>query len=255
MQKIIQNIFLLSLIFVLSSFGITAFASSYSTPGPIFSTDYATNVTYNSATLNAMVFGLMDLNSLVPTEQTVYFEYGKNKEALNMISESSGPINGYLAKGVTNLEANTKYYYRVVVDFGPNSIPANHKQYAGIMQFTTLAAPTQNTTTTTTTTNTNTTINSTIESTPRYTSAVAMVKSVSSNLALRSRGENVSKLQTFLIEQNKGVAAQNLAEVGATGYFGVLTRLALAEFQASVGIVPALGYFGSITRAYIANNF
>ncbi len=288
MQKIIQNIFLISLIFVLSGFGSTASAASYSLPGPNFSTDYATNVTYNSATLNAMVFGLMDVNSLVPTGQTVYFEYGKDESILNMTSESSGPVNGYFAKGVTGLDSNTRYYFRAVVNFGPDAVPAYHKQYAGVMHFTTLAAPTQNTTTTTTittntttnnstntnniTTNTNTTpitsttntpaqtttnvpaTNSTVESTLRYTNVIAMVKSVSTNLTLRSKGESVSKLQSFLIVQNKGVVAQNLAEVGATGYFGTLTRLALAEFQASVGITPAVGYFGSITRAYIANN-
>lgn len=312
MQKIIKNGFLFSLIFVLSGFGSTASAMSYGLPGPIFSTDYATNVTYNSATLNAMVFGIMDLYT--PNNgQSVYFEYGKSENALNMTSESSGPINSNFAKNVTNLEANTKYYYRVVVAFGPNSVPANHKEYAGVMNFTTLVVPTQNTTTTTTTTtntttnnstntnntttNTNTTpvttttntpqqevrcpagyvfstttgarcttfdnttttnttnTNSTVESTLRYTSVIAMVKSVSTNLTLRSRGESVSKLQSFLIDQNKGVAARNLAESGATGYFGTLTRLALSEFQASVGITPASGYFGAMTRAYIANNF
>lgn len=346
-MKIIKNIFLFSLIFVLSGFVSTASfvafaqeddypstlncvqapcpgsmtASTTSMPGPIFSTDYATNVTYNSATLNAMVFGLMDLYT-TNNGQSVYFEYGTSENNLNMLSASNGPINGYFAKNITGLNSNTKYYYRVVVAFGPSSIPAYHKQYAGVMHFTTLAAPTQNTTTTTTTTtNTNTTTNNstntnntttntnntpvttttntpqqevrcpsgyvfntttgarcttfdnttstntnttntnttntnlTVESTLRYTSVIAMAQSVSTNLTLRSRGESVSNLQSFLIDQNKGVAAQNLAEAGATGYFGTLTRLALAEFQASVGITPASGYFGAITRAYIANNF
>ncbi len=35
----------------------------------------------------------------------------------------------------------------------------------------------------------------------------------------------------------------------STGYFGNLTKKALASYQASLGIYPAVGYFGSITRA------
>ena len=63
---------------------------------------------------------------------------------------------------------------------------------------------------------------------------------------------DVATLQSYLIWQNKGSAAQALAHVGATGYFGMLTRAALAEFQAHVGINPALGNFGPITRTYLA---
>jgi hypothetical protein len=77
------------------------------------------------------------------------------------------------------------------------------------------------------------------------------VQTITDNLGTGSRGNNVAILQTFLASQNKGSAAAVLAKVGATGYFGALTRAALAEFQASVGISPALGNFGPITRAYI----
>jgi hypothetical protein len=65
------------------------------------------------------------------------------------------------------------------------------------------------------------------------------------------RGSDVTQLQLYLIARNIGPAAQALAVVGATGYFGPLTQAALAEFQASVGIVPSVGYFGPITRAHI----
>jgi peptidoglycan hydrolase-like protein with peptidoglycan-binding domain len=61
----------------------------------------------------------------------------------------------------------------------------------------------------------------------------------------------VMTLQQFLISQNKGPAARALANAGATGHFGSLTRAALAEFQASVGIGPAIGNFGAVTRAYL----
>jgi hypothetical protein len=80
-------------------------------------------------------------------------------------------------------------------------------------------------------------------------------QSIGINLAKGSTGTAVATLQQFLISQNKGPAAQALAGVGATAYFGSLTRAALAEFQASVGVSPALGNFGAITRAYIGAHY
>ncbi len=64
-------------------------------------------------------------------------------------------------------------------------------------------------------------------------------------------GDDVRALQNFLITQNKGPQAQALAVVGATGFFGPLTQVALAEYQASVGITPAVGFFGPVTRAFV----
>ena len=78
------------------------------------------------------------------------------------------------------------------------------------------------------------------------------VKTISNDLGPGSSGDEVKTLQQFLIFQNKGPAAQTLAAPGPTGYFGGLTRTALAEFQASAGIKPAFGNFGPITRAYLA---
>ena len=77
------------------------------------------------------------------------------------------------------------------------------------------------------------------------------IRTITLNLTAGSRNANVTILQQFLISQNKGSAAQALARVGASAYFGALTRAALAEFQASVGISPALGNFGAMTRAYV----
>ncbi len=81
------------------------------------------------------------------------------------------------------------------------------------------------------------------------------IRMISINLQKGSRGDDVQTLQEFLISQNKGQAAQALANVGATAYFGNLTRAALAEFQARVGIAPALGNFGPITRAYLSSQY
>lgn len=80
------------------------------------------------------------------------------------------------------------------------------------------------------------------------------IRTIAISLGLGSRDNNVTILQQFLISQNKGYAAVALANVGPTGYFGAITRSALAEFQAKVGISPALGNFGPITRGYISTH-
>lgn len=74
------------------------------------------------------------------------------------------------------------------------------------------------------------------------------------DLKLGARGTAVKELQKFLIEQNIGANAAKLAKAGATGYFGEVTKQALADYQASAGIKPATGYYGQITRAHIATN-
>jgi hypothetical protein len=64
------------------------------------------------------------------------------------------------------------------------------------------------------------------------------------NLTVGNTGQDVTKLQVFL--NNTGHL-----KVLPTGYFGSLTKKALAEYQKSVGIVPALGYFGPVTRLHV----
>jgi len=64
-------------------------------------------------------------------------------------------------------------------------------------------------------------------------------------------GEDVRALQNFLTAQDKGPEAKKLAKNGSSGYFGVLTQKALAEYQVSVGITPASGYFGPKTRVQV----
>ena len=77
--------------------------------------------------------------------------------------------------------------------------------------------------------------------------------SIRRNLTVGSIGDDVRQLQSFLINQNGGstTRAQALANVGATGYFGSLTRAALAEYQAANGVVPSAGYFGPVTRGVL----
>lgn len=84
---------------------------------------------------------------------------------------------------------------------------------------------------------------------------MGQARDISASLKVGNVSNDVKILQQFLIAQNKGSAAQNLARVGATARFGAMTRAALAEFQASVGISPATGNFGALTRAYIKVNY
>jgi peptidoglycan hydrolase-like protein with peptidoglycan-binding domain len=76
--------------------------------------------------------------------------------------------------------------------------------------------------------------------------------SVSNDLSVGSTGSAVITLQKYLIQENSGLAAKNLAEVGSTGYFGSLTQAALVEFQKVAGISPSNGYCGVTTQAYIS---
>ncbi|MBP9852042.1 MAG: peptidoglycan-binding protein [Candidatus Pacebacteria bacterium] len=109
-------------------------------PAPIYTTDTATSISSNSATLNATIYGLMDVNN--GTNQTAYFQYGTSQSNLNMTSATSGPVQGTLSKTITGLAPSTTYYYRAAINFGPNSVPPNAVQYANIQSFTTSPATT-----------------------------------------------------------------------------------------------------------------
>lgn len=63
----------------------------------------------------------------------------------------------------------------------------------------------------------------------------------SGNLTLGSSGAVVTVLQNYL--------GMNTV----TGYFGNLTKTALAKWQAANGVSPAAGYFGAVTRAKLAS--
>lgn len=63
------------------------------------------------------------------------------------------------------------------------------------------------------------------------------------NLTVGSVGAAVSCLQQNLIASGYSIPA------GATGYFGMQTKAAVAAWQAAFGISPAAGYFGPISRS------
>jgi len=68
------------------------------------------------------------------------------------------------------------------------------------------------------------------------------------DLTVGSTGDDVKSLQSMLI--SKGY----LKIAAPTGYFGALTKAALAAYQSAGGISPAVGYFGPITRAFVASS-
>ncbi len=71
------------------------------------------------------------------------------------------------------------------------------------------------------------------------------------DLDVGSSGTAVINLQKYLIQAASGAAATRLAAAGATGYFGLITKAALIEYQIKMGISPATGYYGPVTRAFI----
>jgi len=72
------------------------------------------------------------------------------------------------------------------------------------------------------------------------------------DLTIGSRGEDVLALQKQLLLANVGAAAQALADVGATGYFGALTKSAVLEYQLAYHITPANGYYGIETQQVLS---
>src|SRR3989344_4353290 len=64
------------------------------------------------------------------------------------------------------------------------------------------------------------------------------------SLTVGSKGDAVTCLQKYL--QRTGHFTYS---GGATGYFGSITKAAVAAWQAANGVAPAAGYFGPISRA------
>ncbi len=70
------------------------------------------------------------------------------------------------------------------------------------------------------------------------------------DLRFGMRGADITWVQNFLIAENSGPSAVLLGEVGATGYFGTLTKNAVIEYQKGAGLT-ADGVIGPKTRASI----
>ncbi len=81
------------------------------------------------------------------------------------------------------------------------------------------------------------------------TSAPAASATFTSNLTLGSKGAEVTSLQQVLVAGGHLVMPAGVA----FGYFGTLTKAAVAKWQAASGVSPALGYWGPISRAKYAS--
>src|SRR3989338_4311110 len=64
------------------------------------------------------------------------------------------------------------------------------------------------------------------------------------DLTIGSQGSDVTCLQNYLTSTGHFTFSG-----GSTGYFGSITRTAVAAWQAANGVAPAVGYFGAISRA------
>lgn len=71
------------------------------------------------------------------------------------------------------------------------------------------------------------------------------------DLMVGSSGSDVTALQTFLESRGFLVMPYGVAK----GYFGNLTKNAVARYQASVSIYPAAGYFDWATRSRVSSEY
>ena len=93
--------------------------------------------------------------------------------------------------------------------------------------------------------------------TPSETSTSDYCYNFTRNLTIGSTGDDVKALQRILISEG----VWTTPSVGATGYFGPITKNSLAAFQDKhaaeilipLGLTKGTGYFGPSTRSYIAS--
>lgn len=74
---------------------------------------------------------------------------------------------------------------------------------------------------------------------------------VGQDLALGSSGQSVVVLQALLSE----MGYLNVPVGIPLGYYGSMTRSALASYQARLGVNPAAGYYGDTTKSAMHSDF
>jgi len=74
---------------------------------------------------------------------------------------------------------------------------------------------------------------------------------VSENLTVGMAGASVVTLQALLSE----MGYLNVPTGVPFGYYGSLTKNAVARYQANLNVVPAVGYYGPITKVALFNDF
>ncbi|MDP2669057.1 MAG: peptidoglycan-binding domain-containing protein [bacterium] len=79
-------------------------------------------------------------------------------------------------------------------------------------------------------------------------SSQSVACSFTRDLTINATGPDVTCLQNYLTSTGHFTFSG-----GATGFFGTITRSAVAQWQAANGVAPAVGYFGAISRAKYAS--
>ena len=89
---------------------------------------------------------------------------------------------------------------------------------------------------------------------PRETDAAVVMQPnilVGSDMTIGSTGPSVVMLQGLLAEQGYLTVPMGVP----LGYYGSLTRDAVARYQAARGVSPTAGYFGPRTRSAMEKHF
>jgi peptidoglycan hydrolase-like protein with peptidoglycan-binding domain len=74
---------------------------------------------------------------------------------------------------------------------------------------------------------------------------------VGSDLTMGSTGQSVAVLQGLLAERGFLNIPFNIP----LGYYGSMTKDAVAKYQASLGVSPAVGYFGPLSKIAMHKEF
>ena len=183
-----------------------------------------TQVTSTTAHLVLSSFVLQDLSS--EEKQSVYFQYYETQQMCAMTMIYPTPVGctpnktevGKLDVVVSNLKPNTLYTVMYKRDNTIRCIttPCPENGFESMSsEFRTQAVVTS-------------------------TDTIQITR----NLSYKSRGEQVTALQTFLI-------SQGYLSFSATGYFGILTLKAVKDFQRANYINPT-GFVGPATRGMIS---
>ena len=74
---------------------------------------------------------------------------------------------------------------------------------------------------------------------------------VSPNMTVGSTGENVVTLQALMSE----LGYLNVPMGIPFGYYGTMTKNAVAAYQANLNVSPAIGYYGPVTKIALFTDF
>ncbi len=241
-----------------------------------------TNLPANSGIAGTLQYGFASTSIALNTPATIAIAVSPSYNGQTLSAYQSEDGGGTwtsltsctVTGGICSFPTSNFSSFALVVPSGSSSTPApvvnNSGGSGGYVAPTTVATTTTTTTSTSTATTTASTTSMTIaqteallaslESQLRALEAEAEMQASSTissftfarDLSIGATGGDVYELQLFLIAQHAGPAAQTLATIGATSYFGSFTKAALIELQEKAGIMPASGYFGPITKAWLS---